>query len=87
MVLGTDHVRMALHGRVVNIVDLSVWCIGVELGDEVHFDLAGAASISFADAQGLPVDFESLKTVVVDDLIAVLFEDGTRLMLLNETPS
>lgn len=85
MVLGTDHARMALHGRVSEIVNSSVCCKGDEAGDEVHFDLAGASSISFVDDRGLPKGLEVLKPFVTGDLITAVFKDGTRLALLNET--
>jgi hypothetical protein len=86
IVLGTDHARMTLHGKVFSISDSSICCLGNESENEIYFDLSGTASISFADAQGLPKGFEFLKPLVVNDLIAILFENGSRLMLLNESP-
>ena len=87
MVLGSSHVFMTLHGRVSSIDNSAVLCLGIEQENELRFDLEGAIGISFADERGLPEGFEFLKSLVVDDLIALFFEDGTRLMLLNETPA
>jgi hypothetical protein len=38
IVLGTDHARMTLHGRVFKIVNSSVICLGDSPENEIHFD-------------------------------------------------
>ena len=85
MVLGTSHAVMTLHGKISSIAAFFIVCVGDDSKNEVRFNLADAASIVFADAGGLPAQFDFLKPLVVDDLISVTFLDGARLMVLNET--
>jgi hypothetical protein len=87
MVLGSSHARITLHGYVCSIEDLSVVCVGSEPENELRFDLSSARSIHFADERGLPKGFEFFKPLIVDDLMVIVFENDTGLILLNETPS
>lgn len=85
IVLATPHARMALNGFVFRIEDLSIVCTGSNTENELRFDLSGARSVAFADQLGIAEGFEFSKARVVDDLVAIIFEDGTRLLLVNET--
>ena len=84
LVLGTDGARMTFRGKVFRITNSSIWCVGNEAGNELVFDLMGAETISFADAQGALGGSESSEPIVVDDLVAIVFKNGARLVLLNE---
>jgi len=83
MVLGSDHARMTLHGKVRRAEVESILCIADEIGDELEFDLSGNAVISFIDSSGLPEGFEDMNTVV-DEAISIVWPDRTTITVLAE---
>ena len=83
IVWGSDHSRMAFQGKVWKIDDSSLWCIGADIGTELHFNVEDAAKIDFRDERGIPEDFPDIAQDT-ELFLSILWPDNSRLSVVEE---
>ncbi|HKF05456.1 MAG TPA: hypothetical protein VKB49_24270 [Candidatus Sulfotelmatobacter sp.] len=84
MVFGSDHVQMTLHGTLANVTAESIWAHGASKEENLKVSLVGAR-FAFVDERGLPPGFkEVLALAHLDEVISIVWPDGTRLTVMLE---